>query len=89
MEDENKTKVQPEAEETVSQPMISKERTDQLVSEVKKAANEMVNAAKSIKEKYDKSDETTKKKVMAGIIGVFAIILGIIGIKKAHNKHRD
>jgi hypothetical protein len=86
MENVNTTSNQPGKNESGGISFINKEKTDQLVAEVKKATNEMVTAAKSMKEKYDKSDEMTKKKVMAGI-GIFALIMGLIGLKKAHKCH--
>lgn len=55
---------------------------------IHKGIDEVHELLKKAKEKYDMTDDKTKKKIVAGIAGSAALIAGIIGLKK-HGKKKD
>lgn len=53
-----------------------------------KLGDDLVSLAKEVKTKYDKADDKTKKKVLAGAAGAAALLAGAIGINKLRNKKK-
>lgn len=56
--------------------------------EIHKMGDELEKLAKKAKTKYDKADDKTKKKIIAGVAGAAALIAGAIGVKKITNKKK-
>lgn len=54
--------------------------------DLKHATEHLANIAKSAKEKYEKTDDQTKKKIATALLGAAALIAGAIGVKKAIKK---
>lgn len=52
------------------------------IHELEKEVKDLVSKAKK---HYDKADEKTKKKVIAGVAGAAALIAGAIGVSKIKN----
>jgi len=57
-----------------------------LMEKIQKGINELSDLAGKLKTKYDQTDEKTKKKILAGIVGSAALIAGIVGARKLRKK---
>ncbi|MEK7653500.1 MAG: hypothetical protein AAB358_03405 [Patescibacteria group bacterium] len=55
---------------------------------IKKIGHELQEKMEVIKSKYDKLDAKTKKKILAGIAGVAALVIGGAVAKKAMGKRK-
>lgn len=70
--------------------MIIKKSKENLVGEISgnimKGVEELKKMAKEAKAKYDKADEKTKKKVMAGVAGAAILLASAIGFKVIKKK---
>ena len=49
--------------------------------------DELKGVMRQAKEKFDKADDQTKKKVVAGVVSSAALLAGVLGLK-AKKKHR-
>ncbi len=65
---------------------INKENIDRVIHEMGKVGGEMKNLVHYAKEKFDKADEKTKKKILTGLAGATAVLAAIIGMKKLRKK---
>ena len=64
----------------------SKKCCDSKMDEVKKIADDLLEKMKDAKKKFDKMDEGTRKKIVAGAAGVVALFAGMKMMKKMKNK---
>ena len=71
-----------------SAPKNNKKPADQIAAEIKKVTDELVGLAKEAKKHYDKVDDKTKQKVVAGVAGAAALIAAAIGINKMRGKKK-
>ncbi len=53
---------------------------------IKQGAAELKRLALKAKDKYDQSDEKTKKKILAGVVGAAALLTGVIGLRALKKK---
>ncbi len=58
-------------------------------NEAHKAFDTLSQKAKDMKEKFEEMDESTKKKVMAGVGGALALLATIGLAKKIHRKKKN
>lgn len=65
---------------------LKKEHIDRVIQEMGKIGGELKSFVKYTKEKFDKADEKTKKKIITGLAGAAAVLAAIIGIKKMRRK---
>ena len=65
---------------------INKENIDRVIHEMGKVGGEMKNLVHYAKEKFDKADDKTKKKILTGLAGATAVLAAIIGMKKLRKK---
>lgn len=63
-----------------------KQKSVDVVTEVKNAVDELTKAAKIVKDKYEGIDDKTKMKIIGGVAGAIALVAGIVGAKKIKNK---
>lgn len=54
----------------------------------KKIGNEIADKIKTIKGKYDKLDNATKKQIITGLAGLAALVVGAAAVKKATKKNK-
>lgn len=64
----------------------SKDAKDMAVEKIKHGFDELEKAVKEVKKKYDKADDKTKKKVLAGVAGAAAVLGAIIAGKAISKK---
>jgi hypothetical protein len=63
-----------------------KDAMSKIKDEIKYVSDELMGLVNTAKKHYDKVDDQTKKKVVAGIIGAAALVAGAIGAKKMMKK---
>jgi hypothetical protein len=63
-----------------------KDTLAKIKDEIKYVSEELLGLVDTAKKHYDKVDDKTKKKVVAGIIGAAALVAGAIGAKKMMKK---
>ncbi|MDD4333492.1 MAG: hypothetical protein PHT51_05285 [Patescibacteria group bacterium] len=61
---------------------------EEIYDDLHKLGDDLVSMVKNAKNKYEKADNKTKKKVMTGVAGAAALIAGAIGINKLRNKKK-
>ncbi|MEI7498124.1 MAG: hypothetical protein WCK11_02475 [Candidatus Falkowbacteria bacterium] len=64
------------------------EVVDEVVHTLRHAAERLASSVKEAKDRYDRADEKTKKKIIAGMAGAAAFIAAAIGVKKALKKKK-
>jgi hypothetical protein len=64
----------------------SAEKPNNVVSEIHKVGDEIMDMINKAKDKYAKTDPKTKQAIMAGVAGAAALIAGAIGYKKVKGK---
>jgi hypothetical protein len=74
------------AKKSTKNKVKEKDTMDKIKDEIMHASDELLGLVNSAKKHYDKVDDKTKKKVMAGIIGAAALVAGAIGAKKMMKK---
>jgi hypothetical protein len=59
---------------------------EELKKDLHKLGDDVVSMVKDAKGKYDKMDDKSKKKIIAGVAGAAALLAGAIGIGKIKKK---
>jgi hypothetical protein len=74
------------AKKTPKKQIKEKDTMAKIKDEIKYVSDELLGLVDTAKKHYDKADDRTKKKVMAGILGAAALVAGAIGMKKMMKK---
>lgn len=64
------------------------EGLDKVMNEVVKIGDRLKSLAKQAKDTFDKADDTTKKKVVAGLAGATAVLAAIVSIRGRKRKSK-
>lgn len=66
-------------------------KKDEVMEKFHKGVDEIVKQTQDLKKKYNKFDSETKKNIKKGVIGVAALLGGLIGISalKHHKKEKE
>jgi len=62
---------------------------DRVKEDMKKAGDDLINLAKDAKVKFDKADDATKKKIVAGVAGAVGLIGAAVGLSKMRKKKKS
>lgn len=68
--------------------VLTKENFDRTVDEMSKIGGEAKKMIFHAKARFDRADEKTKKKILAGLAGATAVLAAIIGVRKMRRKKK-
>ena len=74
--------------EVLKEKLTSKKEKDPK-EKLNEFMDELIKVTKEAKKKFDKTDEKTKQKIIAGAAGAIGLIAGAIGIHHAKKHHKD
>jgi hypothetical protein len=69
-------------------PPKQKSKAENVLDEIINIGNDLKSLAVAAKEKFDKADDKTKKKIMAGLASVGALLVAAAGVKKIKKMRR-
>ncbi len=78
----------PTKKPTVKKTAAKKEAMGDTAQNFKKVGDDLVAALKGVRKEYQKLDDTTKKKIIAGVAGTLALFAGIKAAKNISKKKK-